>query len=141
MALTYEFIDNGKSFNINFNNQEYTAGKNDVEMVIPDKVADDTLEIRSNSAQFTDIKVYFPSDTITGVGAGSTTATQLRDALEAIFFLDESGSGAVDSVNGKTGTVILDGTEIFLVNGGGVSVTEAIADGSIEAVEHSNDRY
>ena len=83
---TFEFIDNGKSFNINFNNTEYTAGKNDVELVVPDVTTNDVLEIRSNSAQFTDTKVYFPSDTITGVGAGSTTATQLRDALEAIFF-------------------------------------------------------
>ena len=91
---TFEFIDNGKSFNVNFNNIEYTAGKNDVEMVVPDVTANDVLEIRSNSAQFTDVKVYFPSDTITGVGAGSSTATELRDALEAIFFLDESGGGS-----------------------------------------------
>lgn len=82
----FEFIDNGKSFNINFNNIEYTAAKNDVELVISDVTANDVLEIRSNSAQITDIKVFFPADTITGIGAGSTTATQLRDALEAIFF-------------------------------------------------------
>ena len=31
---TFEFVDNGKSFNINFNNIQYTAGKNDVELVI-----------------------------------------------------------------------------------------------------------
>ena len=94
MANIFEFIDNGKSFNINFNNIEYTAGKNDVEMVVPDTSANDVLEIRSNSAKFTDVKVFFPDDTITGVGAGSTTATELRDALEVIFFLDESGGGS-----------------------------------------------
>ena len=91
---TFEFIDNGKSFNINFNNIQYTAGKNDVELVIGDVSANDVLEIRSSSAQMTDLKVFLPGDTITGVGAGSTTATQLRDALEAIFFLDESGGGS-----------------------------------------------
>lgn len=90
---SFQFIDNGKSFNINFNNIQYTAGKNDVELVIADASANNVLEIRSNSAQITDLKVYFPDDTITGVGAGSTTATELRDALEAIFFLDESGVG------------------------------------------------
>ena len=91
---TFEFIDNGKSFNINFNNIQYTAGKNDVELVIGDVSANDVLEIRSSSAQMTDLKVFLPGDTITGVGAGSTTATQLRDALEAIFFLDEGGGGS-----------------------------------------------
>ena len=91
---TFEFIDNGKSFNINFNNIQYTAGKNDVELVIGDVSANDVLEIRSSSAQMTDLKVFLPGDTITGVGAGSTTATELRDALEAIFFLDESGGGS-----------------------------------------------
>ena len=96
---TFEFIDNGKSFNVNFNNIQYTAGKNDVELVVPDVTQNDVLEIRSNSAQMTDIKVYFPLDTITGVGAGSTTATQLRDALEAIFFLDEgSTAGGLDNI-------------------------------------------
>ena len=86
---TFEFIDNVKSFNINFNNIQYTAGKNDVELVISDVSANNVLEIRSNSAQITDLKVYFPGDTITGIGAGSTTATELRDALMAVFFLDE----------------------------------------------------
>jgi len=39
-----------------------------------------------------------------------------------------SGGGAVDSVNGKTGVVVLDGTDIELLNGGGVTVTQAIVD-------------
>ena len=94
MAFTYEFIDNGKSFNINFNGQQYTAGKNDVELIIPDSVANDVLDIRSNSARLTDLTVKIGVDTIIGVGAGSTTATELRDALEAIFFLDESGNSS-----------------------------------------------
>jgi len=94
MARSFEFIDNGKSFNINFNGIQYTAGKNDVELVIPDITANNELEIRSNSAKFTDATVYLDEDTITGVGAGSTTATELRDALEAIFFLDESGNSS-----------------------------------------------
>ena len=36
--------------------------------------------------------------------------------------------GAVDSVNSKTGVVVLDGTEIELIDGGGVTVTGAISD-------------
>jgi len=107
---TFEFIDNGKSFNINFNNIQYTAGKNDVELVIADVTANDVLEIRSNSAQFTDVKVFFPDDTITGVGAGSTTATELRDALLAVFFLDDgTTAGGLDN--------------IIVVNQGNVSTT------------------
>ena len=93
MAITFEFIDNGKSFNINFNSIQYTAGKNDVELVIPDITENNELEIRSNSAKFTDVTVYLDTDTILGIGAGSTTATELRDALELIFFLDEGGGG------------------------------------------------
>lgn len=89
----YEFIDNGKSFNINFNNQEYTAGKNDVELVVINATENELLEIRSSSAKFTSIRVNLSDDTVIGVGSGSSTATQLRDALEAIFFLDESGGG------------------------------------------------
>lgn len=38
------------------------------------------------------------------------------------------GGGAVDSVNGKTGVVVLDGTDVELIDGGGVSVTQAISD-------------
>jgi hypothetical protein len=36
--------------------------------------------------------------------------------------------GGVTSVNGKQGDVVLDGTEIELIDGGGVSVTQAISD-------------
>jgi hypothetical protein len=93
----YEFIDNGKSFNINFKNQEYTAGKNDVELIVVDATLNDVLEIRSSSAKFTSIRVNLTTDTITGVGAGSSVASDLRDSLESIFFLDESGGGGGDS--------------------------------------------
>lgn len=90
MAFTYEFIDNGKSLGINFNGQGYTAGKNLVELTIPNLTADDVLKIRSNSATPTEFEINIGVDTILGVGAGSSTATELRDALEAIFFLDET---------------------------------------------------
>lgn len=119
----FEFIDNGKSFNINFSNQEYTAGKNDVELVVPDATANDVLEIRSNSASFTELKVFFPTDTITGVGAGSTTATELRDALKAVFFLDEGNTADgldniivvnQDNVSTTLGGIIDSNKEYFL---------------------------
>ena len=86
----YEFIDNGKSFNINFNNQEYTAGKTDVELVVIDSTVNKVLEIRSSAAKFTSIRVDVSKDTITGVGSGSPTASLLRDALEVIFFLEDT---------------------------------------------------
>ena len=34
------------------------------------------------------------TDTIIGIGSEATTPTELYDALEALFFLDESGSGS-----------------------------------------------
>ena len=135
MANIFEFIDNGKSFNINFNNIEYTAGKNDVEMVVPDISANDVLEIRSNSAQFTDIKVYFPQDTITGVGAGSTTATQLRDALEAIFFLEVVSTDDLDLKVNKsgdtiTGNIVFDASLVNVISGVGITI-EPTNDGAV----------
>jgi hypothetical protein len=45
-----------------------------------------------------------------------------------IGYPQSGGGGAVDSVNGKTGAVVLDGTEIELINGGGVSITQAVVD-------------
>ena len=47
--------------------------------------------------------------------------------------------GGVTSVNTKTGDVVLDGTEIELINGGGVTVTEAISDLSVTAANGLND--
>lgn len=91
MANVYNFIDNGDSFTVERDGTQYTAGKNFVELLIQDSATNRYLEIRSNSASFTSVKVDLQTDTINGVGSGSTTATELRDALEAIFFLDDSG--------------------------------------------------
>ena len=127
MAFTYEFIDNGKSFNINFNGQQYTAGKNDVELIIPDSVANDVLDIRSNSATLTDLTVKIGVDTIIGVGAGSTTATELRDALEAIFFLESTSDGGLSS------RVIVNQTNFATTLGGTIDSTkEYFIDGKID---------
>tara|TARA_R110000737_G_scaffold321067_1_gene332904 strand:- start:25 stop:207 length:183 start_codon:yes stop_codon:yes gene_type:complete len=51
MAQTYNFVDNTKSFSIIYNNIEYTAAKNDVELVIPDASANNKLEIRSTTTK------------------------------------------------------------------------------------------
>ena len=102
MPFTYEFIDNGDSININKDNVKYTAGKNLVELVIDDSTEDRYLEIRSNSAKFSSFVVDVTNDTITGVGSGSSTATQLMNALKAIFFLDESAKGGGVVVRGST---------------------------------------
>ena len=96
MAVTYEFIDDGSSFVIKYKGQSYRAGKNDIELIIPNQTNNNILEIRSNSAQLTDIEVNLDEDTILGVGAGSTTASDLDAALSAIFFLDESGNSSQD---------------------------------------------
>ena len=48
-------------------------------------------------------------------------------------------SGKVKSVNGQEGNVVLDGTEIELVEGGGVSVTQSISDLSTDVDGNSQD--
>jgi hypothetical protein len=103
MAVTYEFIDDGSSFVIKYKGQSYRAGKNDIELLIPNQTNDNILEIRSNSAQLTDIEVNLDEDTILGVGAGSTTASDLDAALSAIFFLDESGISPEALANASSG--------------------------------------
>ena len=86
MPVTYEFIDDGKSFVIKYKGQSYRAAKNDVEIIIPNETNDNILKIRSNSAQLTDIEINLDEDTITGVGAGSTTATAFRHSTRGDFF-------------------------------------------------------
>ena len=44
----FQFVDDDKSLTIVFNNQEYTAAKSLIELVVKDRTVDDTLEIRSN---------------------------------------------------------------------------------------------
>ena len=112
MSVTYEFIDDGKSFVIKYKGQSYRAAKNDVEIIIPNETNDNILKIRSNSAQLTDIEINLDEDTILGVGAGSTTATDLDTALGAIFFLDESGGGGGSSNWGQIGGDINNQTDL-----------------------------
>ena len=63
------------------------------ESIIEDSSVNEKLEIRSNSSRPTSFDVDLTKDTVFGVGSGSTTAKELRDALKAVFFLDESGGG------------------------------------------------
>jgi len=145
MPFTYEFIDNGKSLGINFNGQGYTAGKNLVELTIPNLSDNNILKIRSNSATPTEFEVNIGVDTVIGVGSGSATATELRDALEAIFFLDDSGGGGglVDAqgfidYNDTTGIVSLvaDTWTIIPNNGQGAFTNKAFApDGVTELID------
>lgn len=86
----FQFIDNSKSLTIIVNNQEYTAAKNLIELIVKDNTVDEILEIRSNSSRPSSFIINLTKDTITGVGEGSTTATELRDALMAVFFLDKN---------------------------------------------------
>ena len=126
MAVTYEFIDDGKSFVIKYKGQSYRAGKNDVELIIPNETNDNILKIRSNSAQLTDIEINLDEDTVLGVGAGSTTATALDSALGAIFFLEEGGGSGGGQVNTVT-------AQSPLEDSGTVNKTIKLEDGSTDS--------
>ena len=91
--VNYEFIDNTDSVSIIFKDQDLTVPKNEAEFLITNLTDDKILEIRSNSVPTSSLKIDLNTDTITGIGIGSTTATELKTALIAIFFLDESGGG------------------------------------------------
>tara|TARA_R110002167_G_scaffold15473_1_gene61455 strand:+ start:281 stop:1051 length:771 start_codon:yes stop_codon:yes gene_type:complete len=90
----YNFTDNGKSVTIQIDIQSITIAKNVVDLVLVNDIDNKILEIRTNEYKYKDYEINLDTDTVTGVGAGSTTATELRDALLAIFFLDESGGGS-----------------------------------------------
>jgi len=93
MANSYEFIDNGKSITIVKNNESKTLPKNSLDLFLDDNEPNKLIIVSSSSLGGEKYTVITGTDTITGVGSGSTTATELRDALEAIFFLDEAGGG------------------------------------------------
>jgi len=106
----YNFTDNGKSVTIQIDIQSIVIAKNVVDLVLVNDIDDKILEIRTNEYKYKDYEINVDTDTITGVGAGSTTATELRDALLAIFFLDEgTTAGGLDN--------------IIVVNQGNVSTT------------------
>lgn len=91
---TFEFIDNGKSVTIKINNQSITEAKNIVKIREVDNSIDEILVIKTTDYKYSEIRVDVTKDTITGVGAGSTTATELKDSLKELFFLEGSGGGA-----------------------------------------------
>mgnify|MGYP003150266374 CR=1 FL=1 len=147
MAFTYEFIDHGDSLEIKYNNQSYTAGKKLIELSIPNLTNDNILKIRSNSATPTDFEVKIGTDTILGVGASSSTATELKDALRAIFFLDETDPGGLTDAQGfidyndTTGTIsLLADTWTTIPNNGAVAFTNKsyAPDGVTEFMDVSN---
>ena len=108
MPKTYTFTDNTNSFTIRVDGAErsieYTGGKNFCELQVSNVTENKYLSIRSNSAEFTEILINMEIDTILGIGAGSTTATELRDSLlsSGLFFLDESGVGGGVLLEGIT---------------------------------------
>jgi len=61
-----------------------------------------------------------------------------NDLLEDILLATTGGVSAVQSVNGKTGAVVLDGTEVELIATGGVSITQAISDLDAEKAEQAD---
>lgn len=129
--MTYEFVDNGNSFDIIYDDTLYSAGKNDIEMIISGVAADDKLLIRSNTAKFNQFIINFPEDTIVGVGSGSTTASELKTALSGIFFLDDSGVSPAELANVDAGIELTGAfagkplTNSYIwENGEGISITQ-----------------
>ncbi len=94
----FQFIDDSKSLTIIVNNQEYTAAKNLIELIVKDSSVNEVLEIRSNSSRPTNFIIDLTKDTVFGIGAGSNTASELRDALKAVFFLTDGGGGGGGNV-------------------------------------------
>jgi len=124
----YEFIDNGKSVTIKINDQSVTIAKNVVDLIIVDESINELLEIRTNEYKYKDYDINVTEDTITGVGSGSSTATQLKDALQAIFFLDEGGTSS-----GLQERIIVTQSNVSTTLGGVIDSTkEYFLDGIID---------
>ncbi len=137
MAFTYEFIDHSDSLEIKYNNQSYTAGKKLIELSIPNLTNDNVLKIRSNSATPTEFEVKIGTDTILGVGASVTTATELKDALRAIFFLEDGNVSEAALAEASSGIEFTGGfagkplsNNYAWQNGVGISITtQDVSDG------------
>jgi len=88
---TFEFIDNGSSsITIVKNGLSTTLAKNTLDLVINTDSPDILLIESFATLGGISNRVTPSTDTIIGIGAGSTTPTELRDALEPIFFLGNS---------------------------------------------------
>ena len=74
MANSYEFIDNGKSITIVKNNESKTLPKNSLDLFLDDNEPNKLIIASSNSLGGEKYTVITGTDTITGVGSGSTTA-------------------------------------------------------------------
>jgi len=85
-------------------------------------IAINAADIANNTAA---IALKADKATLTQSGGNVTGSI---DTSANTFTLTSSGGGNVTSVNGETGVVVLDGTEIELIESGGVSVTQAIND-------------
>lgn len=93
--MNFDFQDNGKSVSVEYGSIKTALPKNNYVTKATGTNSDKIFVIRSINSEWR-LKIDLNVDTITGVGAGSTTATQLKNALDAIFFLDDSGSSSQD---------------------------------------------
>jgi hypothetical protein len=92
--MNYDFVDDGKSVSVNAGGVVDTLPKNQYLIRTTDIINQNkVLYIDSVSTDENLYTIDLNVDTITGVGAGSTTADQLKTALTPIFFLDSSGGG------------------------------------------------
>jgi len=96
--MNFEFIDEGKSVSINAGGVVHTLPKNNYTIKTTDTINQNKiLYIGSSSTGDALYTIDLNVDTVTGVGAGSTTADQLKAALLPIFFLDENSGGGGES--------------------------------------------
>ena len=90
--MNYEFINEGLSVTVNAGGVKDTIPKNQCRIKTAENVNENKiLYINAASTGENLYTIDLSTDTITGLGSGSTTADELKAALLPIFFLDESG--------------------------------------------------
>ena len=122
---TFQFTDNGSSTTISEDGRELTFSKNILEMIIDDSNPNTLIIQTTQNTGNIKYGINLSEDTVQGVGAGSTTAEELRDALESIFFLTNSTGARVlsfpidvftESLKLSDNPIIVDSTSFELVD-------------------------